>query len=186
MVLRHSSGAELTRAPSHAETLTWTEIKPSDLAPLPSPPLSDPTATPPATALESFPRLSHTSTTVGSYLFIVGGHDGVAFSSDVLLFNLGATFLLLLPFPFSPSPAHLAGAAHTVTLTFEPRPLYGLPPSPRGYHTTVLVDSRILVLGGFNGSSVFDEVWTLDLGGSAFLPQITNFGIVVDGEGWEE
>lgn len=33
----------------------------------------------------------------------------------------------------------------------------------------------MLLIGGFNGQSVFDEAYTLDLGGSAFLPQITNF-----------
>lgn len=37
----------------------------------------------------SFQRLSHTATIVGSYLFVVGGHDGVEYSSEVLLLNLG-------------------------------------------------------------------------------------------------
>lgn len=36
----------------------------------------------------TIPRLSHTSTQVGSYLFVIGGHDGVNFSNEVLLFNL--------------------------------------------------------------------------------------------------
>lgn len=34
-------------------------------------------------------RLSHTSTQVGSYLFILGGHSGQSYVQDVLLFNLG-------------------------------------------------------------------------------------------------
>lgn len=34
-------------------------------------------------------RLSHTSTQVGSYLFILGGHNGQTYAQDVLLFNLG-------------------------------------------------------------------------------------------------
>lgn len=34
-------------------------------------------------------RLSHTSTQVGSCLFIVGGHDGGAYKDEVVLFNLG-------------------------------------------------------------------------------------------------
>jgi hypothetical protein len=34
-------------------------------------------------------RLSHTSTQVGSCLFIVGGHDGGAYRDEVVLFNLG-------------------------------------------------------------------------------------------------
>ena len=39
---------------------------------------------------ESHKRLSHTATQVGSYLFIYGGHDGTAYMTDLLLFNLGA------------------------------------------------------------------------------------------------
>lgn len=35
------------------------------------------------------PRLAHTSTQVGSYVFVIGGHDGRRYSQDVLLFNLG-------------------------------------------------------------------------------------------------
>lgn len=34
-------------------------------------------------------RLSHSVTQVGSYLFIIGGHDGNSYSSDILFFNLG-------------------------------------------------------------------------------------------------
>lgn len=47
----------------------------------------------------SYRRLSHTSTQVGSYLFIMGGHDGSQYTSELLLFNLG-----VLPH----SPAHPA------------------------------------------------------------------------------
>jgi hypothetical protein len=34
-------------------------------------------------------RLAHTSTQVGSYLFVIGGHDGEDYTSEVKLFNLG-------------------------------------------------------------------------------------------------
>jgi Galactose oxidase, central domain/Kelch motif len=74
----------------------------------------------------SYPRLSHTATVVGSYLFVIGGHDGVEYSSDVLLLNL-------------------------VTMQWDRRKVYGLPPSGRGYHGTALHDSRLFVLGGFDG-----------------------------------
>ena len=78
--------------------------------------------------------------------------------------------------------------APAVTLSWEHKPTYGLPPSPRGYHSAVLADSRLLVCGGFEGSGVFEEVWCLDLGGNSFLPQITNWAIVLpedeeEGEG---
>ena len=74
----------------------------------------------------SFPRLSHTATIIGSYLFVIGGHDGVEYSSDVLLLNL-------------------------VTMQWDKRKIYGTPPSGRGYHGTVLHDSRLFVIGGFDG-----------------------------------
>ncbi|CAI4218602.1 unnamed protein product [Parascedosporium putredinis] len=71
----------------------------------------------------TFRRLSHTSTIVGSYLFVVGGHDGNEYSNEVLLLNL-------------------------VTMTWDTRKIYGLPPSGRGYHGTVLYDSRLFIIGG--------------------------------------
>lgn len=74
----------------------------------------------------SFPRLSHTATVIGSYLFVIGGHDGVEYSSDVLLLNL-------------------------VTMQWDKRKVYGTAPSGRGYHGTVLHDSRLFVIGGFDG-----------------------------------
>ncbi|KAG9298161.1 hypothetical protein G9A89_000038 [Geosiphon pyriformis] len=98
----------------------------------------------------SYPRLSHTATQVGSYLFVVCGHDGAKYTSDILLLNL-------------------------VTLQWETRKVYGSPPSGRGYHTTVLHDSRLFVFGGYDGHTVFDDVFVLDLSACAYLPQITNF-----------
>ncbi|KAL8278979.1 hypothetical protein RQP46_008648 [Phenoliferia psychrophenolica] len=112
-------------------TMIWSEVKPE-------------------TNAIAYPRLSHTATCVGSYLFVIGGHDGVSFSSDILLFNL-------------------------VTLCWETRNSYGQAPSPRGYHATTLQDSRLVVIGGFDGSNVYDSAYCLELAGSAFLPQITNF-----------
>ncbi|KAH7910001.1 hypothetical protein BJ138DRAFT_1009756 [Hygrophoropsis aurantiaca] len=101
-------------------------------------------------------RLSHTSTQVGSYLFIVGGHDGSSYSSEILLYNLG-----------------------TLSLQYEPRVIRGKPPSPRGYHVTVIADSRLFVFGGFNGHDVFDDVHILDLAGAAYLPQVMSFKVDV-------
>ena len=37
----------------------------------------------------SYRRLAHTSTQVGSYIFLVGGHNAVDYVSDVLTYNLG-------------------------------------------------------------------------------------------------
>ncbi|KAF8645697.1 hypothetical protein AX16_007632 [Volvariella volvacea WC 439] len=97
-------------------------------------------------------RLSHSATQVGSYLFIMGGHNGNEYSSELLLFNL-------------------------VSLQYEDRTVLGKPPSPRGYHATLLADSRIFLFGGYNGSSSFEDVHILDLAAGAYLPQVTSFNI---------
>ncbi|TPX47474.1 hypothetical protein SeMB42_g03302 [Synchytrium endobioticum] len=98
------------------------------------------------------PRLSHTATQVGSYLFICGGHDGVKYSSEILLLNL-------------------------VTLGWETRKVVGGPPKGRGYHTAVMYDSRMFTFGGYDGDLCYGEFWLLDLGVFAYLPQITSFEV---------
>lgn len=100
-------------------------------------------------------RLSHSVTQVGSYLFIIGGHDGNSYSSDILFFNL-------------------------VSLAFESKPVTGQPLSARGYHVSLLADSRIFVFGGFNGQDVYEDVHILDLAGSGYLAQVTSFQIDLD------
>lgn len=64
-------------------------------------------------------------------------------------------------------------------MTCETKKIYGTPPGPRGYHTAVLHDSRLYILGGYDGSHVFDDLYTLELSSCAYLPQITNFDIDV-------
>jgi len=41
---------------------------------------------------------SHSSAQVGSYLLVSGGHDGVEYTPELLLFNLGESFF---PLPWS-------------------------------------------------------------------------------------
>lgn len=36
----------------------------------------------------------------------------------------------------------------------------------------VLHDARIYLSGGYNGVSVFDDLWSLDLSAGAYLPQV--------------
>jgi len=98
-------------------------------------------------------RLAHSATQVGSYLFIVGGHDGsngAEYRNDVLFFNL-------------------------VSLSYESRSLLGTPPTKRGNHSAIVADSRLFVIGGFNGRDGFDDVYILDLAASAYLPQVRSF-----------
>lgn len=102
----------------------------------------------------TFRRLSHTATIVGSYLFVIGGHDGNDYCNDLLLLNL-------------------------VTMTWDKRKVYGQPPSGRGYHGTVLHDSRVLMIGGFDGNQVFGDVTILELAVHAYYSQISHFTIEV-------
>ncbi|KAK4520427.1 uncharacterized protein ATC70_008562 [Mucor velutinosus] len=88
---------------------------------------------------EQVPRLSHSAICVGSFLFVIAGHD--------------------------------------VNMSWETRAVYGQAPTPCGYHTTVLYDSRIFLFGGYNGSSFSNDVYILDLSSYAYLPQIVNFTI---------
>ncbi|PVG00663.1 hypothetical protein CPB86DRAFT_871738 [Serendipita vermifera] len=104
---------------------------------------------------KDYKRLSHSSTQVGSYLFIMGGHDGAKYSSELLLFNL-------------------------VTLQYEHKVTLGRPPPARGYHVSLLADVRLFVFGGFDGHTVYDDVWILDLAGAAYLPQVTSFALLID------
>ena len=108
-------------------TLTWTRV-PTQLKPN---------------------RLAHTSTHVGSYLFVFGGHDGQTYAQDVLLFNLDE-------------------------LQWETKNPKGVTPQGRGYHVAVLHDARIFISGGYNGTTVFEELFTLDLGANAYLPQVVS------------
>ncbi|CEP07637.1 hypothetical protein [Parasitella parasitica] len=101
---------------------------------------------------EHLPRLSHSAICVGSFLFILAGHDGSQYRNDLLMLNL-------------------------VNMSWETRTVYGQAPSPRGYHTSVLYDSRIFLFGGYNGTSFSDDIHLLDLSSYAYLPQIVNFTI---------
>ncbi|CAO0792332.1 unnamed protein product [Mucor circinelloides] len=101
---------------------------------------------------EQVPRLSHSAICIGSFLFVIAGHDGSQYRNDLLMLNL-------------------------VNMSWETRSVYGQAPTPRGYHTTVLYDSRIFLFGGYNGSSFSNDVYILDLSSYAYLPQIVNFTI---------
>ncbi|KAF9267997.1 galactose oxidase [Marasmius fiardii PR-910] len=103
---------------------------------------------------QSYRRLAHTATQVGSYLFIQGGHDGGAYVSDMKLFNL-------------------------ITLQYETRPILGKTPVARGYHVSLLHDSRIFYFGGYDGAVAYDDVSIVDLAAAAYLPQVTSFTVEV-------
>ena len=64
-----------------------------------------------------------------------------------------------------------------MSLQYESRPVAGKGPSARGYHVSLLADSRIFLFGGYNGHNAFDDVHILDLAAAAYLPQVTSFTI---------
>lgn len=94
--------------------------------------------------------------------------------SDLLMYNLGEIILFLLHPGFH---SYLC----LVSLQYEPRIVLGKPPSIRGYHASILADSRLFLFGGFNGRSVFDDVYILDLAAGAYLPQVTSFTMETSG-----
>ncbi|PWN23421.1 hypothetical protein BCV69DRAFT_256621 [Microstroma glucosiphilum] len=102
-------------------------------------------------------RLGHTSTQVGSYLFVFGGHDSNEYTGELMTLNL-------------------------VNLQWESRRACGKPPAGRGYHQAWLKDSRLFIHGGFDGREIFDDLYYLDLAASSYLPQITQFEVSLENE----
>lgn len=68
-------------------------------------------------------------------------------------------------------------ACFLVNLQYEKRIVYGKAPNPRGYHATILADSRLFLFGGYDGITSYDDVHILDLAANAYLPQVTSFAI---------
>ena len=105
----------------------------------------------------------------------MGGHDGSQYTNDLLLFNLGMS---------PPAKKFSTSSTDTncppVSLQYEPRPARGIPPSPRGYHASVLADGRLWVFGGYDGRTAHDDVHVLDLASAAYLSQVTGFYINIE------
>jgi hypothetical protein len=51
-----------------------------------------------------------------------------------------------------------------------------------------LYDGRLILIGGFDGRAVFDDVYTLDLAATAYLTQVQTFeiGAAIEEEGSQE
>ena len=75
--------------------------------------------------------------------------------------------------------ASLTRAATSAVAVARQRRVYGRAPSGRGYHGTILYDSRVIVIGGFDGSEVFGDVMILELAVHAYYSQISHFTIEV-------
>jgi len=88
---------------------------------------------------ESSPLLSHTANHLGNYILVHGGHNSTDYINTLHLLDLR-------------------------TLEWETPPLSGTPPAPRGYHTMSLCGHRLWMIGGYDGTVCFPDVWILDLG----------------------
>lgn len=132
------------------------------------------------------PRLlSHTTTQIGFYLFIIGGHNTVKYTNDVRLLNLSKPFHNLL------NTHHpLTIYSLTVTMKYEIKPVAGRSPGSRGYHGAIHFDNRIFILGGYDGVNAYSDVWMLDLASQSYLNLVSDFNmesddVTVEDEGTE-
>jgi N-acetylneuraminic acid mutarotase len=91
-----------------------------------------------------FPRLAHSASLCGHMLFTFGGHTGSEYTNEARFLNLK-------------------------TMEWAELPTTGTPPSPRGYHTSIFLDSRVFIFGGFDNENCFNELYTLDLTTYAYL-----------------
>ena len=109
-----------------------------------------------------FPRLAHTASLVGPMMFVFGGHDGCDYTNELSSLNLGTSLCLGCGNPLT---------MLTETMEWLKMSTTGTPPSARGYHTSVLTDSRLFVFGGYDNERCFDEMHVLDLATLAYLCQ---------------
>ncbi|KIY51359.1 galactose oxidase [Fistulina hepatica ATCC 64428] len=112
-------------------------------------------------AIAPAPRRAHTAVYYRGKIWIFGGGNGMTALNDVWTLDVSV--------PGKP----LRYTVHELGC------VAGKPPCGRGYHATVLVDSRLFVFGGYNayGGNPFDDVYILDLAASAYLPQVTSFTV---------
>ena len=65
-----------------------------------------------------------------------------------------------------------------MTLQWETKFPKGQAPPGRGYHVALLHDARIFISGGYNGVTIFDDLWALDLSAAAYLPQVVSLSLL--------
>jgi N-acetylneuraminic acid mutarotase len=93
----------------------------------------------------SFPRYGHSLTAAGPWLFLFGGHTGVAPASSLHILNLQS-------------------------LEWTKRPVVGVPPAARLHHTAFYHDSRLWLFGGSDTTRNFNDLHVLDLAAFSYLP----------------
>jgi hypothetical protein len=104
---------------------------------------------------------------LGPHLFIKGGGDGVEYTSDMHLLDLGTSSPLFLPSTLHPTHSHLSLRA--VYLVYEEITHLRQPPlRPR----RILANSCLFLFGGYNGTLAFNGVLYCRSGGGE---QVTRF-----------
>lgn len=132
----------------------------------------------------------------GGRLYIFGGHDGVVYRNDLLVFDLDSrTWTLdLEPHGAGPSPrdAHAAivfGDAmyvfggydskrylndfhryHFESETWSDVEFAGVAPSPRGGHTAIVHDRHVIVFGGCDGWNYFSDLYRFSFDALEWTP----------------
>jgi len=87
---------------------------------------------------------THSATRIDSHIVSFGGSSNAADYTDQLQFlNLDV---------------------RRPTFEWVVQPTTGTAPSPRGYHSSVCTDSRLFIIGGYDGQTVYSDTHVLDLG----------------------
>lgn len=115
------------------------------------------------------PRRAHTCVMWDKRIFVFGGGTGAQALGD--LWSLDVTehpdnweWVCLRT---NPEPLRVASKAKTEDDVYKRARVHdhgGVGPSPRGYHTAAAVHSKMVVVGGSNGSQCYNDVWIFDLG----------------------
>ncbi|KAJ3281160.1 hypothetical protein HK104_000175 [Borealophlyctis nickersoniae] len=119
------------------------------------------------------PRRAHTTWPYDGNIYVYAGGDGVRAISDIFVLNTREG-LLSNSLSGSPQPPALdtppvsggmVGASPGPNLSWTKATTTGPAPSPRGYHTSTLIQGgkKVVVFGGSDGNECFSDVHVLDL-----------------------
>jgi len=94
------------------------------------------------------PCFAHSSTTVGNQLYVFGGNN-TEYSNELKIITLDNRI---------------------DTLEIQSRGVTGAAPSARAYHSALLHDLRIFLIGGYDGKKCYGDTHCLDLGVYSYIP----------------
>eukprot|EP01100_Stratorugosa_tubuloviscum_P005924 TRINITY_DN2593_c0_g1_i1.p1 TRINITY_DN2593_c0_g1~~TRINITY_DN2593_c0_g1_i1.p1 ORF type:complete len:312 (-),score=149.84 TRINITY_DN2593_c0_g1_i1:147-1082(-) len=89
-------------------------------------------------------RYAHTAQVIGSWIFVYGGCNELDFVKETICIDTDTWQIVNINF-------------------------LGDPPVARGYHTSILSDLRVFVIGGSSANEYFNDVHTLELATLSFL-----------------